>query len=216
MIILDQYGHYPRLATCKIQLAEERPKLIQLGKAKIDLFPELVGFLGKPMDDSQGDSSEQQAQLKKFRVTTTDDLDILFGIVLWPQAKPEVRFLEWVDGESKYKCLQGTGRMSIDSPVPETWMGQLRAMKYNHKSKKTNLANITLSKLDEFSQQDFAERLLSSGATAVGTREVLHGETNKNKNNLAFLAKPMDFETVAIAFTATRVLAVMHDYGLDN
>jgi hypothetical protein len=190
--------------------------MIQLGKAKIELFPELVGFLGKPMDDSQGDGSEQQSQLKKFRVTTTDDLNILFGIIVWPQAKPEVRFLEWVDGESKYKCLQGTGRMSIDLPFADSWMGQLRAMKYNHNSKKTNLAGITLGKLDEFSQQNFSERLLSSGAAAVGTREVLHGETNQNKNNLAFLAKPMDFETVAIAFTATRVLAVMHDYGLDD
>lgn len=190
--------------------------MIQLGKAKIDLFPELVGFLGKPMDDSQGDNSEQQGQLKKFRVTTTDDLDILFGIVVWPQAKPEVRFLEWVDGESKYKCLQGTGRMSIDSPLANTWMGQLRAMKYNHESKKTNLANVSLDKLDEFTQQNFSERLLSSGATAVGTRQALHDETNQNKNKLAFLAKPMDFETVAIAFTATRVLAVMYDYGLDN
>jgi hypothetical protein len=95
-------------------------------------------------------------------------------------------------------------------------MGQLRAMKYNHESKKTNLAGITLEKLDEYTQQNFTERLLKNGAIGVGTREELHGEVNRNKKNLAFLSKPMDFETVAIAFTATRVLAVMHDYGLDN
>jgi hypothetical protein len=190
--------------------------MIELGKAKIEVSPDLVGFAGVPMDSPEGESSEQVGQLKKFRVTTTDDLNILFGIIVWPQAKPEVRFLEWIDGESKYKCLQGTGRMGIDLPLPETWMGQLRAMKYNHESKKTNLAGITLEKLDEYTQQNFTERLLENGAIGVGTREELHGEVNRNKKNLAFLSKSMDFETVAIAFTATRVLAVMHDYGLDN
>ena len=190
--------------------------MIELGKAKIELSPELVRFSGVPMDTSDEGDSEQVGQLMKFRVTTTDDLNILFGIIVWPKAKPEVRFLEWIDGEAKYKCLQGTGRMSIDTPLPDTWMGQLRAMRYNHESKKTNLAGIPLQKLDEYTQQNFAERLIQSGALGVGTREELYGEVNKNKKNLAFLAKPMNFETVAIAFTATRVLAVMHDFGLDN
>ena len=204
------------MATYNNLESKERLLVIELGKAKIELFADLVGFVGAPMDVSDGESAEQAGQLKKFRVTTTDDLNILFGIVVWPEAKPEVRFLEWFDGESKYKCLQGTGRMSIEAPIPGKWMGQLRAMKYNPESKRTNLANITIEKLDEFTQQDFTNRLLNSGAIAIGSREAIHGETNKNKRNLAFLAEPMDFETVAIAFTATRVLAVMHDYGLDD
>jgi hypothetical protein len=88
-------------------------------------------------------------------------------------------------------------------------------MKYNTTSKKANLANVAIEDLNVWVQTDLAELLKSNGALRVGTKEELTGVDNKTKGILSALVPSGNVEAVAIAFTVTRILAIMYDYGLD-
>jgi hypothetical protein len=57
---------------------------------------------------------------------------------------------------------------------------------------------------------------MSHGAIQVGSKGQLTGEENKTKSILSALVPKGNVEAVAIAFTVTRVLAIMYDYGLDS
>ena len=186
---------------------------MKIGKANIEFLGEAVPFAGKPMALHADAPEEQLGTVNKFRVTTTDQLDYVFGIVQWPNANPEVIFFEDVDGESKYEPLTHAGRLGILPSFGDFWLLELRAMKYNQEAKKTNLAGALIENLNTFVDGDAEHVLKEHGAIAIGTREQLVGETNKKRNQLAMTCKVGDIEPVAVAFTITRVLAIMKDYG---
>lgn len=86
---------------------------MKIGKAEITFLGEAVPFAGKPMTLHADAPEEQLGQVNKFRVTTTDQLDYVFGIVQWPNANPEVIFFEAIDGDSKYESLTHADRLGI-------------------------------------------------------------------------------------------------------
>jgi hypothetical protein len=190
--------------------------LIALGKCTIVIEDRPVAFVGRPMDNSSGNEGDQEGLVTMFRVSTTDELDIQYGIVSWPGANREVALIEWHSGDTKYDSLKkGTGRLALN-PVGDNEVFQLRAMKYNTDSKRANLANVNLEDLGAWAQTDLAELLINHGAIQVGSKEQLTGEENKTKGILSALVPKGNVEAVAIAFTVTRILAIMYDYGLDS
>lgn len=189
---------------------------INVGKCTIELSEEKTNYISTPMDNTSEASGEQRGLANIFRVTTTDELDIQYGLVSWPNAAREVCFFDWHGGDTKYGSLQkGTGRLAISS-AGENEIFQIRAMKYNKVSQKANLASVSLEDLDDWAREDFAELLKKHGAIEVGTKEELIGEENKNKNVLAALIPKGNLEAVAVAFAVTRVLAIMYDYGVEE
>jgi hypothetical protein len=190
--------------------------LITLSKCTIEIEDQPVPFVGRPMDTSSVSEGDQEGLVTMFRVNTSDELDIQYGIVSWPEANREVTLIEWHSGDTKYDSLKkGTGRLAL-SPVGANEVFQLRAMKYNDDSKKANLANVTLEDLGIWVQADLSELLMRHGAIQVGSKGQLTGEENKTKSILSALVPKGNVEAVAIAFTVTRVLAIMYDYGLDS
>jgi hypothetical protein len=186
---------------------------MKIGKANFDFLSLNQAFLGKPMSPLEGSEIEQLGSISKFRITTSDQLNMVAGVITWPNALPEVKALEMTQGEEKYERLINSGRLSLLVPFEGKWLGQLRAMKFNTATRKENLASITLEQLQAFSQNEFLPAM--SARAQVGSRAELANETNKNAGSLAFLCEANDVTACAIAFTATRVLAVMYDYGRD-
>ena len=184
---------------------------MKIGKAEFEFLSLNQPYLGKPMAPSGNAPAEQTGTISKFRVTTTDQLDLVAGVITWPNALPEVKALEMTQGEEKYERLIGSGRLSLLTPGDGKWLGQLRAMKFNPASGKENLASITLEELQFFSQNEFLPAM--NERAKIGTRAQLANETNRNAGSLAFLCDANDVTACAIAYIATRVLAVMYDYG---
>jgi hypothetical protein len=184
---------------------------MKIGKAEFEFLSLNQPYLGKPMSVVANGPAEQTGLISKFRVTTTDQLDLVAGVITWPNALPEVKALEMTKGEEKYERLVGSGRLSLLTDIDGKWLGQLRAMKFNPVSRKDNLASITLEQLQVFSQNEFLPAI--NARAKVGTRAELANETNKNAGSLAFLCDANDVTACAIAYTTTRVLAVMYDYG---
>lgn len=188
---------------------------MKLGKSEITLLDLRKLFVERPMSPFDGAAEEQAGQITRFRVTTTDLLDAVFGIVEWPNAETEVRPVEVEAGESKYLRLKGSGRLSVMDHGHEQWFAELRAMKYNPESNKANLASIDKELLQTYSSLEF-EALFAKHQGIFGTRASLIADQGKRRNQLAFTCKKQNYEAVAIAFTATRILPIMFDYGLDS
>ena len=180
--------------------------------ATIEFIEGEQSFDGTPISSSSKEN--EVGKLKSFRVTTTDTLVLKVGVVSWPSGSFDVVPFEKVQGLMKHDFLESRGRTSLYVQENGDWLFVLRAFKWNELQQKPNLADATLPELSELAEEDFEELLISHGAKAVGTREKLVGETNRNRFQLAMLVEPHNMEAIAAAFTVTRVLAVVKDFGM--
>ena len=181
--------------------------------ATIEFIEGEQNFDGTPISSSSKEN--EVGKLKSFRVTTTDTLVLKVGVVSWPSGSFDVVPFEKVQGLMKHDFLESRGRTSLYVQENGDWLFVLRAFKWNKLQQKPNLADASLQELSELAEEDFEQLLISHGAKAVGTRETLVGETNRNRFQLAMLVEPHNMEAIAAAFTVTRVLAVVKDFGME-
>lgn len=187
---------------------------IAVGKAQIEFLESGVAFTEKPMSPHKGfDGLEQIGTVTKFRVTSTDDLDMVFGLVDWPNANLEVRHLETLDGLEKYKRLENAGRLGVGVLHDSFWYSELRAMKYAAKEWAT-LNQVSLAELGEMLEGDAEQLLIDSGVLKIGSKAELAGDTSNRKNHLSFTSEIGNVQAVAVAFTLSRVLPIMYDFGI--
>lgn len=183
-----------------------------VNRCTIEFIDGESAIVDKPMSVHKEAPPEQAGLVKKFRVTTTDDLDFVFGLVAWPQARPEVRSIEFVDGLSKYERLKGAGRLSFIEVGVDRWLGEINAMKVNTKPYPT-LCRPSAEELDYLAGGSFESLMHSHGVLKVGTREALVGDISRERNSPAILVKAGDVQAVSAAFAVTRVMAIMYELG---
>jgi hypothetical protein len=189
---------------------------ITVGKAEIEFLESGVSFTETPMSPHKGfEGLEQIGSVAKFRVTTTDDLDMVFGLVDWPSANLEVRHLETLDGLEKYRRLEKAGRLGVGVLHDSYWYAELRAMKHAAKEWAT-LNAVSLIELSEMLESDATKLLTDSGVLQLGTKAELAGDTSNRKNHLSFTCEIGDKAAVAVAFTLSRVLPIMYDFGMSE
>lgn len=192
-----------------------RTLAIVVGKAQIEFLESNAPFSEKPLADYRNGEPEMLGTVSKFRVTTTDDLNMVFGIVSWPNETSDVRWIETIDGLAKYKRLENAGRLSISANGPAGRLVQLRAMKYAEPGV-ANLKQVSLDELDEMLGSNSEELLRKYGAREIKTKAELVGDKSTHKNSLALTCEKDNDEVIAVAFTLTRVLAIMHDFGQEE
>lgn len=181
-----------------------------VGKANFKVQELEIDIEDKPV----GSDEILHGKVTTFKVATSDLSTIVFGVVTWPTGVSEAVPIDVLqDGELKYQRLQNAGRMSLLN-IGEKWVGELNVMKYNAERGRANLAGATYDDLCYLAESDLLTFLRQFGDVQVGTREALHGETNKNRNRLAFMTDAGNKEMVAAAYVVTRVLAILKDFGM--
>lgn len=188
---------------------------MKINRADVEFFDGLVPLEGKPTSTNPNALEVQIGQAQKFRITTTDDLNHVFALVIWPDARPEVRSLEFIDGLSKYKRLEGAGRWSLIPIDDQSWLGELNVMKINTKDYPT-LCRPTEAELDLLAGGNAQELLQANGISRVGTREELVGDASRQRNAPAVIFKAGDVKAAAAVFALTRVMAIMFDLGVED
>jgi hypothetical protein len=188
---------------------------IQVGLATIEWLEADQPYVGKPMD---GGEYEIEGICDKFRVTTLDELNMVFAVIRWPSHKPQVSCITKIFGQEKYDRLEDAGRLGIFQTVENDrtlWSFELRTMKYGENQLRQTLKQSTLQDLDYLMEGQSALELLNRhGALRVGKRGELAPATASNRSNELFvIGDAENKDLVAVAFTITRVLAVMKDFG---
>lgn len=181
-----------------------------IGKATLAKVEVEIPFEGKPV----GQDELFMGAISTYIAKTSDLSQVQFGVVTWPNGDAEVIPIDVSqDGELKYERLKNAGRMTLIN-IDDRWLGELNAMKFNQETQRANLASATLGDLDHFAETSFKVVLEMFGKVTVGTREILHGETSRNRNKLAFICSKGNKDLVAAAYVVTRVLAILKDYGV--
>ena len=188
---------------------------IQVGKAHVEILELNAPFSEKPLGEQRSGQPEMMGKVSKFRVTTTDDLNMIFGIVTWPTEESDVRWIETIDGLKQYERLEHAGRLSIASHGPDQVLVQLRAMRYVTPAV-ANLRQVSLEDLSEMLGSSAEKLLRDNGALEIDTKAALVGDRSTHKNSLAMTCEKGNNQIIAVAFTLTRVLPIMHDFGLDE
>lgn len=187
---------------------------ISVSKCEIEFLPGSKPYRGKPMPD-RGSPVEQTGKLTTFRVTSSDELNLIVGLIEWERDEPEVSPIDLICGLQKHNELVRRGRMSIKVSQDGNWLVVLSVMKYSPAKQYFTLHAGKLEEFDDYLGHSFKDLLMASGALRFGTRGEIDGDTSKTANQLAVVIEPGDIETLAIAYTVTRPLAVINDYGLD-
>lgn len=187
---------------------------ISVSKCEIEFIPGSKPYRGKPIAFRK-EGVEQTGKLTTFRVTSSDELNLIVGLIEWPDAEPEVAPIDLIAGLQKHNELVNRGRMSIKISQDGKWLVVLSVMKYSPAKKYFTLHGGVLEDVDAYLGHSLKEILLGSGALRFGTRGEVDGDTSRTANQLAAVIEPGDIEALAIAYTITRPLAVINDYGLD-
>ena len=187
---------------------------ISISKCEIEFVPGTKTYLGTPMAN-RGSTANQTGELTAFRVTSSDELNMIVGLISWNDSDPEVKPIDILNGLDKHNELKQRGRMSIGNSKDGNWLVTLSVLKYSPGKDRFTLHGGHLTEINEYLGQDFKALLLEVGALRVGSRREIDGETSKSAGDLAAVIKPGDIRSLAVAYTVTRPLAVINDFGLE-
>jgi hypothetical protein len=180
-----------------------------IGKANFSRVESEIPYEGKPT----GQADRTIGRITTYKAETSDLSSIKFGVVTWSDGNSEVVPIAVLPGgQRKYERLENAGRLTLLN-YGSSWVGELNAMKFNQDRQRTNLATASLSDLDLFSEEAIGSVLEQFGFFKIGSREELHGETNRNRGKLAILCDSGNKDMVAAVYVITRVLAILKDFG---
>lgn len=188
-------------------------EVISVGKCEIEIFTEKKAYRGKPSGDRDG--GEQTGLLRNFRVTSSDELNLMCGLIEWPNSDPEVKPIDLLAGLGKHDNLSRRGSMSLGVNADGNWVATIRALKYNPEKKYFTLHGVNEAELDDLLGHSIRDFVLEVGAIKFGTKSEVDGDTTRSANQLAMVITPGAIEPLAIAYTVSRALAVIKDFGLN-
>jgi hypothetical protein len=188
--------------------------VISISKCEIEFLEGKKPYSGKPMSDRKL-PGEQTGELQTFRVTSSDELNLIVGLIEWPDAPPELVPLDLLGGLDKHNELARRGRISLGITADGNWLVPLSVLKFNPSMGKFTLQRASEDEIDELLGHSFRELMIELGAIDIGSRQKIDGETNNRANQFAMIVKPQDIESLAVAYVVTRALAVIKDFGVE-
>lgn len=184
------------------------------GVCEITFDGETKNYRGKPISE-RDNPSEQVAKLTTFRVTSSDELNLIVGLFEWLNNAPEVRPVDLLKGITKHNELKRRGSISLVPARDGNWLAPLKVMKFSSDRGYFTLHGALEDEMDELLGHSFKDFLLDVGALEFGTRGTIDSETGKMRNQLAVKVSPGDLKTLALAYTLTRPVAVIKDFGME-
>jgi hypothetical protein len=186
---------------------------LSINKAVVETLDSGVKIFDVPMDPkAEGEKVNGEATL--FRITTSDTLDATFAFTIWDKFIPDIRIHSFDSGLEKHERVKSAGRMSVLASRDENWLVELTALKHSPEKGRPTLRAPKFQELDELASQDFSQLMLDLGALRLGTRLEIDQEDSNRKNYPAMVVPVGEIEPILAAFTVTRVLALVKDFGL--
>lgn len=182
-----------------------------VGLVAVTLRPGVDSYEGVPTSAGRA-GTVMDGELRLAEFSSSDGLMMTAGMISWPDASMDVQPLDFLAGPDAYRRLERAGRMSLTDSGSGTRVALLRALKYGDRGWPT-LATVTWQELDWLAGSDVVELLESHGATQVGRYGDLRPGAKRFVESPAFEVAPDAAEAVFAAFTITRVIPIMKDFG---
>lgn len=180
-----------------------------VGMVEVDRAPVPLPFHGRATRDGVDEIGHACTAV----LSTPDGFEGTVAVISWPSGTVDVRLVDFAKGGDAYRRLERAGGMNIET-VDGSWLGLIRALKFGDKDYPT-LHQVDWAELDELLGSASEAMLLGHGATALGRFADLKAEASaRHANTLAFRTAEGNAETVLAVYALTRVLPILHDFGL--
>lgn len=181
-----------------------------IGSVTVDVSPEPEVLHASALQSGQ----EQDGLVQYGRLLTPDGFSGTAGVVTWQDGTVDVRFLDFISGADPYRRLERAGRMSVQVHDGR-WVALLRALRHNGRDWPT-LADVSWQELDELAGSSAEALLTRSDGSRVGTWGELNPAAARYRDTPAISCRENDAESLLIAYTLTRVMPIMKNFGLST
>jgi hypothetical protein len=105
--------------------------------------------------------------------------------------------------------------MSLEVDSEGNWVATIRALKYSAEKNYFTLHGVSESELDDLLGHNLHDFVLGLGALKFGTKAEILGDSSRSANQIAMVVPAGSLEPLAVAYTVSRALAVIKDFGLN-
>jgi hypothetical protein len=183
----------------------------ELGPLRIVWRPESYPWEGNPA--AGGDSQVGTAAVAG--VTGGGGVAVDVAVITWAAGSREVAAIDCHGSPPRIQRLARGGRMGIHvASDTQEWM-ELRISRLTSADWSSEFQT-TLPELKMVTRLAVGERLSELGATALGTRADVLGESGRRRNELAVVFPRADFAVPVAAYCCVRVLPLLYAHGRDG
>ena len=180
---------------------------ISIGGASLDISDSLVAVEGDTFSDGR-----QPGRSIASEVRTPDGGVLEIGLTSWDNGDRDVRCFSRLAGPLGYDRLVHGARLGVAEKRPHEWDCELGILKY-HTDRPPTVVKAGLDDLDRVMGASAEDFLISLGATAVGTKEALLGDTGRRRGYLVMKSPEGHPAPPLAAYVLTRVLPLMTGFG---
>lgn len=177
--------------------------LIKIGTFEIRVQEESEKVLDKPI----GTTDEHVGTRFLALVTGPSEIQLELGLTLYKDFDGEVKTLDHGITPLPYSRLTHGCRMTVFREKEFNW-SELRYAKLDD-NLWSNLSMADINFLSKLLEISLGNTLKDYGATLVGTREEILGDTNNRRNQLCVTFPKENYELPFIAYTLTRPVALL-------
>lgn len=184
--------------------------VITIGAVTVDVQSEPEVLHAEALQGGQ----EQDGLVQYGRIATPDGFSGTAGVVTWQDGAVEVRFLDFLAGPDPYRRLERAGRMTVQTSGGR-WVALLRALRHNGRDWPT-LADVTWLELDLLAGSSAETILTRADGARIGTWGELNSAAARYRDTPAISCNENDAESLLTAYTVTRVMPIMKNFGLST
>jgi superfamily I DNA/RNA helicase/RNA polymerase-binding transcription factor DksA len=159
----------------------------------------------------RSDREMEPCQIRPYHLAGPNDLRLVIHDIIFDNGERLLTCGENLTLLPKWQRIVHRLKMGVKRLEDETWMMELRQAQTDDRGW-ARRASVSWAELQIASGMDVGAKLMELGAMAVGTRAVVHGETNKRLNQLCVrFGQPNKVVPVA-AFVLATIHPMLRDY----
>lgn len=155
--------------------------------------------------------NNSKGEAYEFRVTKGRTVDLVVGEVLWENRDREVKVLETGKSPEGFQRLGHGLRLGVDRLTKGQAMCEVRVALLKEGAW-SNMFQTNLVEMRELIGSPLPTFLKKFGATHVGTKADLLGETGTKRNELCVIFDDDDSYVPAVTFFLTRILPISKNW----
>ena len=180
---------------------------LELGPLHIVPRPDPYSWKGNPA--AGGESQIGTATVAG--VTGGGGIAVDVAVIAWPASR-EVAAIDCHASPPRIQRLAHGGRIGIHrASDDEDWM-ELRISRLTSTDWSSEFQT-TVAELEAVTRLDVDARLRELGATALGTRDTVLGETGRRRRELAVVFPPKEVVVPVAAYCIVRILPLLYGHG---
>lgn len=180
---------------------------VTVGQVSVTISDESVAIEGEAVNGGR-----QSGLVVPCEIHTPDGGILEVGLTSWEHGDRDVRCFKRLAGPIMYDRLVHGARLGVAGKRDGEWDTELGILRF-HDDRHPTVVKAAWEDLDTVLAGSAQQFLLDRGASRVGTKETVIGDTGKRRGYLMMVSPAHDSVPPILAYTLTRVLPLLTGFG---